>query len=174
MKKILISAIFILGFGSYVAYSYASANSSQSVAIATTTSTNTMAALPTNSVPVTVIQPSVPIARLPVKSVPATPTTPVSQGHYKNGTYTGSVVNGYYGDIQVQAVISSGKLSNVVFLKYPSDRDESVSINQRAMPILKSEAIKAQSSNVSGVTGASDSSTSFNQSLASALAKAAV
>jgi uncharacterized protein with FMN-binding domain len=95
-----------------------------------------------------------------------------SIGQYKNGTYTGSVADAYYGNIQVQAVISGGKLSDVVILQYPSDRNRSIAINTQAMPYLKSEAIQAQSANVNIISGASDSSSAFIQSLGDALAQA--
>lgn len=95
-----------------------------------------------------------------------------SSGQYKNGTYTGSVADAYYGNIQVQAVISGGRLSDVIFLQYPSDRNRSIAINTQAMPYLKSEAIQAQSANVDIISGASDSSSAFVQSLGDALAQA--
>lgn len=106
----------------------------------------------------------------PQKKVTTRVPTPLSTGQYKDGKYVGSVADAYYGNIQVQAVITSGKLADVVFLQYPSDRSTSVEINTEAMPYLKSEAIKAQSANVNTVSGASDSSQAFRQSLASALA----
>ena len=93
---------------------------------------------------------------------------------FKNGEYTGDSVDAYYGYIQVKAVITNGKLSDVVFLDYPQDRGHSIQINNYAMPILKSEAIKAQDSNVNTVSGATDSSGAFRQSLSSALALAKI
>ena len=42
-------------------------------------------------------------------STTTTNTTPSSQ--YKDGTYTGSVASAYYGNVQVQAVISNGKIT---------------------------------------------------------------
>lgn len=97
---------------------------------------------------------------------------PPSSGTYKDGTYTGSTANAFYGYIQVQAVISGGKLTDVVFLQHPSDRSESEFINNQAMPLLKQEAIQAQSSQVDGVSGATDTSQAFVQSLETALQKA--
>lgn len=101
---------------------------------------------------------------------PTTPPTP--RGQYKDGTYTGSVADAYYGNIQVQAVISGGKISDVIFLQYPNDNGTSRSINEQAMPYLKSEALAAQNTNVDIVSGASDSSQAFRESLASALQQA--
>ena len=93
-------------------------------------------------------------------------------GSYKNGTYTGSVADAFYGNIQVQVTISGGKITDVVFLQYPSDRRTSQMINSQAMPLLKEEAIQAQSAQVSGVSGASATSGAFIQSLQDALSQA--
>lgn len=100
-------------------------------------------------------------------------TTPNSNtGTYKNGTYTGSVADAFYGSVQVQATISGGQLTNVTFLQFPSDRRNSQMINNQAMPMLSSEAIQAQSANVNVVSGATDTSMAFMQSLSSALQSA--
>lgn len=93
-------------------------------------------------------------------------------GQYKNGTYTGSVADAFYGNVQVQVTISGGKITDVQFLQYPSDRSTSVYINSQAMPLLKQEAIQAQSANVAGVSGASATSAAFIQSLTDALSQA--
>ena len=109
----------------------------------------------------------------PVVSKPvSTPTQVVQQGKYKNGTYTGDSSDAYYGNVQVQAVIKNGALSNVVVLDYPQDRSTSIAKNTRAMPILVSEAIQAQSANINTVSGATYSSGAFKQSLSSALSQA--
>lgn len=91
---------------------------------------------------------------------------------YKDGTYTGSAADAYYGYIQVQAVISGGKITDVKFLQYPNDQENSIYINQQAMPYLKQEAIQAQSGNVNIITGATDSSQAFIQSMNDALNQA--
>ncbi len=91
---------------------------------------------------------------------------------YQNGEFVGSVEDAYYGNVQVKAVISQGKIIDVVFLDYPHDRQTSVMINTQAMPYLKQEAIQAQSSQVDIVSGASATSAAFIRSLASALVKA--
>lgn len=95
-----------------------------------------------------------------------------AQGQYKDGSYTGSVADAFYGNIQVQVTINGGKISDVQFLQYPNDRGTSVMINQQAMPYLKQEAISAQSANVDIVSGATDSSQAFIQSMQSALSQA--
>ena len=41
----------------------------------------------------------------------------VTAGPYKDGTYTGSIADAFYGNMQVQAVIAGGKLTDVILLK---------------------------------------------------------
>jgi uncharacterized protein with FMN-binding domain len=106
-----------------------------------------------------------------VKKVTTT-STPKPVGQYRDGTYTGSAADAFYGNIQVQAIIQGGRLADVVFLQYPNDRSRSININTQAMPYLKSEAISAQSANVNIISGASDSSMAFQESLGTALAQA--
>lgn len=105
-----------------------------------------------------------------VPSNTTTNTTTVAT--YKDGTYTGDPADAFYGNIQVQATISGGKLTDVKFLQYPNDRQNSIYINSQAMPYLMQEAIQAQSSRVDIISGATDSSQAFMQSLSSALAQA--
>ena len=105
------------------------------------------------------------------QSVPAptaTPQPPVSS-LYKDGTYTGPSVNAFYGQVQVQVVITRGKIKTVNFLNYPNDRRTSVRINSFAVPYLQSEAIQAQSANVDVISGATLTSEAFMISLQSAL-----
>lgn len=109
----------------------------------------------------------------PKASAPkATTPAPTQSGQYRSGTYTGSAADAYYGTVQVKAVISGGKIVDVQFLQYPNDQPESLRKSERAMPILRSEAISAQSANVDTVSGASETSAAFRESLAAALAQA--
>ncbi len=186
MKKFFISTVFVFGFVAYAAYNYFTGTSNAQASAtpaAPTGPTITDTAPSTNSTagsapsPDTSTQTAVAQSPAPV-STPAPTPTPVSQpkkvvtGQYTDGTYTGAAADAYYGNIQVEATISGGRLTNVAFLQYPSDRSTSRMINQQAMPELKAEAIRAQSANVNGVSGASDSSAAFNVSLADALAQA--
>lgn len=92
---------------------------------------------------------------------------------YKDGQYTGSVADAYYGSIQVLAVISGGKLTDVKFLQYPNDNPNSSYINSQAMPYLKQEALQSQNANVNVISGATLTSQAFVESLTSALNRAA-
>jgi uncharacterized protein with FMN-binding domain len=93
-------------------------------------------------------------------------------GKYKDGNYTGSVADAYYGSVQVEAMINGGKITDIKFLQYPDTHSTSVYINQQAVPYLQQEAIKAQSSHVNIISGATYTSQAFIQSLSSALSQA--
>ncbi len=103
---------------------------------------------------------------------PSNSTNSTATSAYKDGRYVGDVADAFYGNIQVQATVQGGKLTDVTFLQYPNDRRNSIEINNQAMPYLKQEAIKAQSAQVDGVSGATDTSQAFVQSLTAALKKA--
>ncbi|HVA96027.1 MAG TPA: FMN-binding protein [Candidatus Acidoferrales bacterium] len=91
---------------------------------------------------------------------------------YKDGSYPGSAADAFYGTIQVRATVLNGKITDVQFLQYPNDSSHSVEVNQSAMPVLKQEAIQAQSANVDIVSGATQTSQAFKESLAAALSQA--
>ena len=146
MKKIVLSGFVVLTFIGYALQQRYGDNS---------------------SVTVTPITQTAPLA----KPDPAPQDTQLASA-YKDGSYTGSVADAFYGNIQVQAVVTGGKLSDVQFLQYPNDRRQSIEINTQAMPMLKQEAIQAQNANVNGVSGASQTSGAFIQSLQSALSQA--
>jgi uncharacterized protein with FMN-binding domain len=93
---------------------------------------------------------------------------------YQNGEYIGPVIDAYYGNVQVKAVIENGKLTDIVFMDYPHDRQTSERVNQQAMPYLRDEAIQAQSFEVDIVTGATQTSLAFKKSLQGALEKAKI
>lgn len=192
MKKIFLSFSIVATFAIFATLFRENSGVSASGLLTTNVPTLNVSNAPQSSVPQTAVSDPVPVSsptasatKVAPKPVPksnsntqasqpvAVATQPVAQsGQYKDGTYTGSVADAYYGNIQVQAIISGGKLSDVVFLQYPNDRNRSIAINTQAMPYLKSEAIQAQSANVNIISGASDSSSAFVQSLGDALAQA--
>ena len=90
----------------------------------------------------------------------------------KSGTFTGAAENTQFGNVQVQAVISGGKLTNVVVLQVPDHGGYEDQIVQIAVPELKSEALSAQSANIDVVSGATYTSQGYAESLQSALDQA--
>ena len=91
---------------------------------------------------------------------------------YKDGEYTGEPSEILWGYVQVKAVIQNGAIADVQFLQMPFDRARSVEITDLVKPLLKSEAIKAQSAQVDLISSATMTSLGFRDTLASALAKA--
>ena len=104
----------------------------------------------------------------------AAANVPMTQASYqtKSGTFTGGREYAYYGYVQVQAVVQNGQLQKVNVLEHPNDNGTSRYINSVAMPYLVQEAVQAQSSRVSLISGATLSSEAFVKSLSSALSKA--
>ena len=97
-----------------------------------------------------------------------------STGSGTDGTYTGDAVDvGHgYGTIQVQVTVSGGKVTDITALAVPQNDPRSAQISSYAVPQLVSQAIEAQSSSISGLSGATFTSNGFAQSLASALTQA--
>jgi len=122
-------------------------------------------------------KPSASVISPSTASSTTTPNTSINtntstSSQYKDGTYTGSVADAYYGNVQVAATISGGKITDVKFLQSPDTHQTSVIINQQAIPYLRQEAIQAQSANVQIISGATYTSQAFQQSLQSALSQA--
>ena len=183
--KIALSALFVLVSAGYAFFQYV-AQPQQPAIVATapatvqtipasqpsTTPASTSLPVTTPVATQTAPPPAKTVTPVPVQTTPVPVVTTTPAGQYADGSYTGSPADAYYGTVQIQAVIKGGKLTAVNFLSYPNDRSTSRSINARAMPQLKTEAIQAQSANVDGVSGATDTSQAFIQSLGSALAEA--
>ncbi len=104
-------------------------------------------------------------------SATASPST-ASTSSYKDGTFNGTTQNAYWGNVQVAAVISGGKLTDIKVLQYPNTHSTSVYINQQALPYLKQEAVQAQSANIQIISGATFTSQAYIQSLTDALSAA--
>ncbi len=112
---------------------------------------------------------SIPSNSSTTSSSPVASSPPKSLGQYKDGTFNGSVANAYWGNVQVAAVVSGGKITHVKVLQYPNSHPASVYINQQVMPYLQQETIKSQNANIQVISGATFSSEAFIQSLSSAL-----
>jgi uncharacterized protein with FMN-binding domain len=102
----------------------------------------------------------------------STGTTPTASGAYKDGVYTGPVTDAVYGSIQVVATIKGGKLVDTECPIQPNSSGHTTQISQSSLPILKQEAIASQSANVNIVSGATQTSEGYQQSLGAALAMA--
>lgn len=96
-----------------------------------------------------------------------TPTTEVSEGGYKDGTYQGSGT-GFGGTITVQVTVSGGKITAVDIL---SASGETGSYFASAQGVV-SKVLSSQSPNVDAVSGATYSSNGIIQAVQNALSQA--
>lgn len=117
----------------------------------------------------------------PTSSATATPSgapptggqspTPTPAG-LKNGSFDGQDFPNQYGDVQVQVIVSGGRITDVKALQYPTDRPQSAYISSQALPLLHDEVLQAQSAQIDIIGGATFTSESYAQSVQSALAQA--
>lgn len=160
MKKFMVAVLII---GAFIFYSFIYDHSNPVAVVPNSTSETSSSSSSSSNTP----------ANNSTSSTSSTSNTSGgASGSYKNGSYTGSVADAFYGNIQVKAIIQNGKIKDVQFLQYPNDRNRSIMINSYADPQLTSEAIQVQSANVNIITGATDSSDAFIQSLTYALSQA--
>jgi uncharacterized protein with FMN-binding domain len=96
----------------------------------------------------------------------------MTMGQYTDGTYTGSVADAIYGKLQVVATVSGGMITNITWPVYPNTAGHTSQVSASALPTLEQEAIASQNANVNIVSGATQTSEAFQQSLAAALAQA--
>lgn len=188
MNKFWLSFFVIVSFGLYAAY-YGNNGSLSYVAtpvveVENKNTSNTQVVQPsfslfgnddTNPFEENTIPKTTPVSTLKTTTTTTTtthmtiPMIPTNMGLYKNGTYVGSNEYAYSGYIQVTAIIANGKLSDIQYSAFEAGPRESQKIYNYSMPILKSEAISAQSAKINGVSGATYTSDAFKQSLAYAL-----
>ncbi|MCY1693116.1 FMN-binding protein [Curtobacterium sp. SL109] len=95
-----------------------------------------------------------------------------TSGALQDGTYIGTAAATQFGNVQVQVTVAGGKISDVTPLQL-TDRDgRSVQISAQAAPVLRQEALSAQSAEIDTVSGATYTSEGYLQSLQSALDQA--
>jgi uncharacterized protein with FMN-binding domain len=186
IKKVGLSLSVIVLFGLYALQKQAQPGGAALVAsVPPTTTSVSVAALIPSTATVIVRTPQAdsglaqstatktPAPRISAQNVVMTPTaTATPSGQYRDGSYTGSQADAHWGTVQVLAVVSNGQLSDVQFTEYPNHRNRSQEINSQAMPILTQEAVQSQQAQVDVVSGATDTSDAFIQSLSSALSQA--
>jgi|SRR6266545_5402163 len=79
-------------------------------------------------------------------------------------TVDGTAVSTRWGTIQVRAVFSGGKLTDIQMLQLPNDRHAT-----RAVPTLRAEALRVQSADIDSVSGATATSEAYARSLQAAI-----
>jgi uncharacterized protein with FMN-binding domain len=84
---------------------------------------------------------------------------------------TGDAADTRWGPVQVELVLSGGKVTGVKVLQAPDGNHRDIDINNQALPVLNEEALSAQSAQIDTVSGATYTSEGYLQSLQSALDK---
>jgi uncharacterized protein with FMN-binding domain len=92
-----------------------------------------------------------------------------SHGSSTTGTYTGPVVETPYGPVQVKVAEQGGKIVDVKALQLPTEHARSQEISESVAPMLRTEALQAQSAEINVVSGATFTSEGFASSLQAAL-----
>ena len=165
MKKLLLSASLIATFMLYVIYGQKGSSPGYAPSAINLPQ---LGGVTMNENPIIDIAPASRVTAPMLVPIPASE----SKGVYKDGEYVGKIVDVYYGNLEVGAIIENGKLTDVKFLQYPNDRQTSIAISRMAIPALKEEAIRAQSGTVDIISGATATSEGFVESMSDALDKA--
>ena len=105
-------------------------------------------------------------------STSPTPNTTTTQSSGVSGTFKGDTSQTRWGPVQVEIVVTNGKITDVKTLQYPNGDRRSQNISSQVIPWLQEETLQVQSANISGISGATYTSGGFQASLASALQKA--
>ncbi|MGD1053299.1 MAG: FMN-binding protein [Candidatus Dormibacteria bacterium] len=131
--------------------------------------------VPSTSAAVSPSATSTPSAAPPTGGASPTPTpvatatsTPAVNG-LRSGTYAGQAYSDQYGTLQVQVVISGGRITDVKLLQYPQNEPQSSFISSEALPQLREEVLQAQSAKIDIVSGATFTSENYAASVQSAL-----
>jgi uncharacterized protein with FMN-binding domain len=144
------------------------ATKSSAAAIVPRTTVPASAAPPSNGTTATTApsSPGTSGATTPKTATTAPPTSTQTR------TLTGGAVDNDYGTVQVQVTMRGNQITEIVALQMPDSHQRSVEISQAAEPILRQEALQAQSAQIDLVSGATFTSESYAQSLQSALDQA--
>jgi uncharacterized protein with FMN-binding domain len=84
----------------------------------------------------------------------------------------GAPIDTAYGIVQVRITLRGRRIVSIANVALPFDRSRSQEISQVAGPLLRSEALQAQSASINVVSGATYTSNGYAQSLQSALDQA--
>jgi len=99
----------------------------------------------------------------------STGSGPASGSSSGDGTATGSVAQTRWGPVQVQITVSGGRITDVRAVRVPDGNRRDQEINDYAVPILRQEALAAQSAQIDTVSGATVTSDGYRESLQSAI-----
>jgi len=95
-----------------------------------------------------------------------------ASGSTASGTFLGAVAQTRYGPVQVRIVVSDGTITDVTAPQLTDADGRSVAISAQAAPVLRQEALQAQSAQIQAVSGATFTSEGYTTSLQSAIDQA--
>jgi uncharacterized protein with FMN-binding domain len=107
----------------------------------------------------------------PARTTP-TPTTTPARHRRRTSSATGDAIQYEYGVLQVKATLTNGRLTAVGLARLEPEPGRSEFIDAQAIPLLRSEALRARGANVDVISGATYTSQAFAQSLQSAIDQA--
>jgi uncharacterized protein with FMN-binding domain len=106
----------------------------------------------------------------PTATKPAAPATTAPSTQGISGTFTGDPIDISYGIVQVAITVVNGKITDAQAVRVPGSRNDRWT--NLAVPVMREKTLAAQSSQITGVSGASYTSFGWYKSLQSALTKA--
>lgn len=110
---------------------------------------------------------SAPIITVPSSTSASAPPAPAAPAAAI--VIDGDSVNTSYGPVQVEITVTGGVITAAQAINYPNNDREDRQINSRAIPLLNSKVLSAQSAKIDGVSGATYTSAGYLRSLQSAI-----
>lgn len=101
-----------------------------------------------------------------------TRTTTSAPARAGASTVLGSAETTPYGPVQVRITVRGGKVTEIAAVQVPQNDPHSAQISTEVEPLLREQALTAQSASIDGVSGATYTSDGYRASLAAALAEA--
>jgi uncharacterized protein with FMN-binding domain len=113
--------------------------------------------------------------RRPQAPAPTSTSTPTASSRSpapSTRRVSGDAIDTQYGVVQVRITLRGGRIVSIANVALPFDRNRSQEISLLAGPLLRREALQAQSARIDVVSGATYTSDGYAQSLQSALDRA--
>jgi uncharacterized protein with FMN-binding domain len=108
----------------------------------------------------------------PRPRAPARPPAPAPSSSPSTRRVAGDAIDTQYGIVQVRVTMRGSRIVSIANVALPFDRNRSQEISRIAGPLLRREALQAQSARIDVVSGATYTSDGYAQSLQSALDRA--
>lgn len=134
-------------------------------ATSTTSTTSTPGSGPSGAGSTTTAPSSTPSSTTAPSPTTSTTTAPATR------TVTGKVEPYGYGQLRVRATMTGGRLTDVKVVTLQTAETYSQQLAAQVIPMLRSQALKAQSARINGISGATYTSEAFALSLQAALSK---